>query len=375
MINLHASNWFSDWFYSPNFIEIGQFAIAKYAVCILLGVVIAYFVCTKEGERLGIKKNDILDCIVIVVPCCIVGARVWYMCTDGDPTFINYVKDYGFFPAILYIFMYTIGFMMVPTSWSFIGISGLAIHGGILVAFILSLICCHLKGWDKRRLFDMLAPGLLMGQMSGRWGNFFNKEAHGTVIGGFNAADFANGILTPNLTQAEQYATLTQKFLVPKWIANNMYIYNAEYDFGTSVAYVEGYQYYHPTFLYEFLWNGIGLIMYFIFRRTKFMKSGLFAPCYLIWYGIGRFFIESIRMDSLYTVFFNLKMAQVTSIIMIIIGILIIIYLLFIKKGKSYHEVLEMVKAANNDDEEDESDDEPFKEDVIIIVDDTDKNG
>ncbi|MCB9498372.1 MAG: prolipoprotein diacylglyceryl transferase [Bacillales bacterium] len=360
-------NWFTNWFYDPDF--IGN--ITKYSICILTGIIIAFFVCTIEAKRMNMKRDDILDCAIIIVPLAILGARIWYLSFDGTATFQTYLADYGFFKAIFYTSMYAIGFTSVPYLWHFNGLSGLAIHGAILVAFVGSIICVHIKKWKTRRMLDIVAPGLLIGQIAGRWGNFFNQEAHGTVIGGFNATDLANGILTPNLTIAEQYDMLINTYHIPKWIANNMCMYNESYDFGTYTSYVSGWNYYHPTFLYESLWNLLGLALYFVFRRTKFVKSGAFGALYLIWYGIGRFFIEAIRMDSLYTNFFNLKTAQVTSIIMIAIGIFALIYIRFIKKGESYKEAIS--SASSNIEVEDAPKEEPKTEETKEVIKDKSK--
>jgi phosphatidylglycerol:prolipoprotein diacylglycerol transferase len=134
---------------------------------------------------------------------------------------------------------------------------------------------------------DIIVVSLILGQILGRWGNFMNSEAYG-----------------PETTQL-----FLKSLHIPTFIINGMYIN------GT---------YYHPTFLYESLWNLIGLIIMLIIRHNKHNRLGFLSSFYLIWYGIGRFFIESLRTDSL--MFFNLKIAQMISIIMIIIGIILFVY-------------------------------------------------
>lgn len=345
--DIDRSSTFVDWFYSTEFL----FGIAKYAVCILIGMVIAYFVCTAEGKKLGINPDDILVCVTFVVPLSILGARIWYLLGDGVPTFKDYMDDYGFFTAIWYTILYTVGYNPVAHYYS--GLAGLAIHGGVTVAAIMTIICSKWKKWKISIISDLVAPGFFFGQIFGRWGNFFNQEAHGIVVGGWTLNE-ATKELIPNLTVTEQYARLTNDFHIPKFIANYMYMneggssyYYGIVDGAQSYGTLYGSNFFHPTFLYESLLNTLGLIIYFILRRMKFVKSGFFAGFYLIWYGVVRFFIEIIRTDSLYLPGTQLKSAQVTSIVMILLGIFIMIYIYFIKKTDNYVDILERVKREN----------------------------
>ena len=141
---------------------------------------------------------------------------------------------------------------------------------------------------------------MIIGQAIGRWGNFFNGEAHGAA------------------TTLKQLQDLN----IPKFIIDGMYI---------------GGSYYHPTFLYESLWCIVGFIILLIIRRLKNTKLGIPAAFYLIWYGTGRFIIEGMRTDSL--MIGSIKMAQVVSMVMILIGIIMFIHLKFSKFNKIYSEV------------------------------------
>ena len=147
------------------------------------------------------------------------------------------------------------------------------------------------------KMTDIVVVGLIIGQAIGRWGNFFNSEAYGSA------------------TTLENL----QNLFIPNFIINGMNIN------GT---------YYHPTFLYESLWNIIGFVILLILRKSKKIKLGQLTGIYFVWYGIGRFFIEGMRQDSL-MLFGILKQAQIISILMIIIGILIIV---FTRKNKKYSE-------------------------------------
>ena len=135
---------------------------------------------------------------------------------------------------------------------------------------------------------DCIVPTILVAQAIGRWGNFFNQEAHG-------------GIVT---------LEFLKKIHIPNFIIKGMYING---------------NYYHPTFFYESLWCLLGFILLVIIRRLlKNSKDGTLTFIYLIWYGIGRFFIEGLRTDSLYLGIF--RISQIVSIVIIIIGIIGLIY-------------------------------------------------
>ena len=131
---------------------------------------------------------------------------------------------------------------------------------------------------------DTLTPYLILGQAIGRWGNFFNKEAHGSIT--------TLGHL--------------QKLHLPNFIIKGMYI--------------DGL-YYIPTFLYESIWCVIGFILLLILRKkTKYRHHGMLLFTYFIWYGIGRFLIEGLRTDSLY--FLSFRVSQIVSIVLILVGII-----------------------------------------------------
>ena len=141
---------------------------------------------------------------------------------------------------------------------------------------------------------------LIIAQAIGRWGNFFNSEAHGPVTTLANLKDL----------------------FIPQFVIDGMNI---------------GGVYYHPTFYYESLWCLLGFIVLLLVRRFyRSLKCGQLTCIYLMWYGIGRLFIESLRTDSL--MIGGLKVAQLVSIGMVVIGVLVFIYLCFnrLKKGKYY---------------------------------------
>ena len=207
-------------FESSNFLEIGNFAVAWYAVCILTGVIFAAILGVREAKKFGISPNLILDGVLICVPLAIIGARLYYVFTSWN----DFVSPLGFGQTLLNILGYskTEGFKL----------AGLAINGGIFVAIIFVIIYCRKRKMDTLVIFDQLAPGLLIGQICGRWGNFFNQEAHGPAI-------------------APQTLEWMQK-VIPSFIMKRMDFY--DYDLKQQAVW-------HPTFLYESLWNFVGLMI------------------------------------------------------------------------------------------------------------------
>lgn len=245
-------------FNSENFLQIGNFTVKWYAICILTGVILASILGIKEAKRFGIASNLILDGVLICVPLAIVGARLYYVFTKWN----QFVGE-DFMETLLNI----LGFQ--DSSFK---LAGLAINGGIFVAIIFVIIYCYKRKMNTMAVFDLLAPGLLIGQICGRWGNFFNQEAHGPAI---------------------SEKTLTWiNYVIPKFIMDRMDYY--DYDLKQQAIW-------HPTFLYESLWNLVGLITILVSRRiNKRQRLGDSVCFYLIWYGLGRScIIEPLRMDPL----------------------------------------------------------------------------
>ena len=247
-------------FDSQYFLQIGNFGITWYAVCILTGVILAAVLGVRESKKFGISSNLILDGVLICVPLAIIGARLYYVFTSWNSFYVK--GELG--KTLLNIIGYseTNGFQL----------AGLAINGGIFVAIIFVIIYCYKRKMNTLVIFDQLAPGLLIGQICGRWGNFFNQEAHGPAM------------------SAEAQNILSH--IIPKFIMDKMYFYN--YDLAQKALW-------HPTFLYESLWNLVGLTIILVSRaKNKIHRIGDGICFYLIWYGLGRAcIIEPLRMDPL----------------------------------------------------------------------------
>lgn len=255
--------------------NIFGFNVYYYSLCILLGVIVAYILITREGKKQGLTKEFTSDLIFYTLIIGILGARVYYCVFNLDYYLAN------------------------PSEILKIYNGGLAIHGGVIAGLVFVYFYTKKKNVSFIKILDIVAPAVIIAQSFGRWGNFFNQEAHG-------------GITT--------YQNL-KNMHIPEFIINGMHI--------------EG-KYYYPTFFFESIWCLIGFIILMIARRNKNLRKGFQIGFYFIWYGIGRFFIEALRTDSL--MFFNLKIAQIVSLIGIIIGIIIIVT----NRNKKYYNEMEV---------------------------------
>jgi len=240
-------------------ITIGSIKIEWYSVLILIGALIAITMILRESKRYNYSSDFVFNMCFWGLIGGIIGARIYYV--------IFNLKLFNSFWEVLKI-------------WE----GGLAIHGGMIVGLAIVILYCKRYNVRVIRMLDFIVPALLIAQAIGRWGNFFNSEAHGA---------------------ATTLAHL-QSLHIPKFIIDGMNI---------------GGVYYHPTFLYESLWCLLGFIFILIVRRLKKTKVGHPTAIYLLWYGVGRFFIESMRTDSL--MIGGFKVAQVVSVIMVIFGMFI----------------------------------------------------
>jgi len=260
-------------------IQLGPLTIYWYAIIIVCGAMLALGLVIAEAKKFGVNAERIVDLFFVVMIGGIIGTRIYYVIFQWSA-----YKD-----NLWQIFNFRAG--------------GLAIYGGLLGGALVIYIAS--RGWIKFRthqikpfnamlLLDFIVPVVLLAQGIGRWGNFVNKEAYGTVVPGVNAA--------------EQMSYL-QSFGIPEFIINGMYI---------------GGAYHHPTFLYESVWDISGfLVLYFLIRNYKKLKLSILLASYMIWYGVGRFVVEGMRTDSLYLVG-DIRVSQVMSILFIVGGIVLL---------------------------------------------------
>lgn len=246
-----------------------------YGICIVFGALVALFFGLRLARKFGLNDDIILDGFILGMIFGIIGARIYYVIFQWD----NFKHDW--------------------TSIFAIRDGGLAIHGGIIAAAIFIVIYCKIRKIDTLVLGEIVAPSFFIGQIFGRFGNFFNQEATGPLVGG------------GKLSLDEQRVVLKRQ-LLPDFIVNQMYITH-----GRDGNPVPGY--YYPTFLYEALWNLVGLIIVIILRRKwKNYWVGDGICFYIMWYSVGRFAIESLRTDSLMIGPF--KQAQVISVVLFLAG-------------------------------------------------------
>ena len=244
-------------------ISIFGFSIAYYGIVIVTGMMIAIWIAQREAKRTGQNPEQYLDLAMIGIAAGILGARIYYVIFAWD-----YYKD-----DLLSIFNIRQG--------------GLAIYGGIIGACIAVVIYSRKKKQTFSLLMDTASMSIVFGQIMGRWGNFFNREAFG---------DYTNNLFAMQLpVSAVRANEITQKM----------------WDHVVTVNGVEYIQV-HPTFLYESLWNVGVLLFLFWFRKRKKFNGEVFLM-YLIGYGLGRIWIEGLRTDQLLLPVVGLPVSQLLS--------------------------------------------------------------
>lgn len=232
--------------------------IAWYAVLILIGALLAYFISIRNAEKLGYDKSVLEDYFLIMLPTAIIGARIWYVIFE----WYRYASN--------------------PISALYIWEGGLAIQGGLITAVIFSYFYFRRHGMNLLRVGDCIMPNVLIAQAIGRWGNFMNQEAFGQVC----SKESLNW--------------------VPDFIRDRMYI--------------DGH-YRQPMFLIESISNIIGwFLITFVFKKHGYKKRGDMIYAYFCWYGMVRFFVEQYRSDPL--MFMGFRVSQMMSLIFVLIGIL-----------------------------------------------------
>lgn len=245
------------------FVSFGSISIQWYAIVIMLGAFIAYLLGQYHFKKLGYDKEILEDYFFLVLFIGIFGARIWYV-----------------------IFTFDASYLQNPLEIFAVWHGGLAIQGGLFAGIIFSYFYFKKKDIPFLVAADAIMPGVLIAQAFGRWGNFFNHEAYGSAV----SLEFL------------------QSLHLPQFIIDHMYI---------------GGAYHHPTFLYESVGNIIAFcIILFVIKRFQ-KHNGVQFFSYFILYGILRFFVEGLRTDSL--MFGTLRVAQIISILFVIVGIVGII--------------------------------------------------
>lgn len=242
---------------NPVAFKIFGIEIMWYGIFISLGVVIGTILALREAKRLGIEEDTVIDLLLYAIPIALIGARIYYVIFSWD----YYGKN-------------------LKEIFNFRG-GGLAIHGAVIAASIVAIIFARIRKVDFWQIADICAPGLILGQAIGRWGNYVNQEAYGIPT------DLPWGIIVD----------------------------------GVKV---------HPTFLYESIWNFMVFLFLLWYRRNRSKVSGEIFLLYLMLYSVIRFFVEGLRTDSL--MLGSIRVAQLVSVI----GVLASLYYL-LKRRKEKH--------------------------------------
>ena len=254
---------------------IGNFSVKWYGIIMAVAIILAVSMAIVEGRKRQIESEDFLDLLLWVVPLGYIGARIYYVIFEWS----YYSKHPDQIIAI----------------WN----GGIAIYGGLIAGLIVLLIFSYRRMLPPFLMLDVITPGVMAAQILGRWGNFFNQEAHG-------------GPTTLHFLQSLH---------LPDFIINQMKI---------------GGTYYQPTFLYESFFNLIGLILILVLRHRKHLfKQGEVFMLYLGWYSVVRFFVEGLRTDSLYLTS-GIRVSQLLSLILFIAVIALFIYRRKVVKPKWY---------------------------------------
>jgi prolipoprotein diacylglyceryl transferase len=247
-------------------IQLGNFTIHFYAICILVGIVAAAFLTNARLTKRGAEPGIVLDIILWAVPLGIIGARIFHVLTHPD--------DY-FYP----------GADLLRTLYIWEG--GIAIFGALIGGAIGAWIGCRITGIRFWTFADAVAPGLLLAQAFGRFGNWFNQELFGvpTTLPWGLEIDQSN----------------------PAW------------PLGLPAGTL-----FHPTFLYEVIWNLLGVAVLLLLERMFRLQWGKVLGVYLIWYGVGRTVWESIRIDPS-EVFLGLRVNVWAALLAILVGLVILV--------------------------------------------------
>ena len=266
---------FGDWEFNPDpiAIHIGH-GVYWYGIILACAMLAGLFLCMKQAKRFGLTEDNVLDLVLWAVPCCILGSRIYYV--------------------IFYLDLYrnadgSLDWGRIVAIWD----GGLAIYGTVIAGVIVVLIFAKVKKLRFAAMTDLAAMGLLLGQIIGRWANFINREAFG------------------GLTDLPWRMRL--------WVSASQYI---------EV---------HPTFLYESLWNLVGLLL-MLFVVTKGRRfDGENTWFYFLWYGLGRAWIEGLRTDSLYLFDWTfmsqpIRVSQALSVVMAAVAAFMLFYNIKIKK-------------------------------------------
>ncbi len=270
----------------PILFAFGPFSIRWYGVLIVLGVLLASYVATLEAKRRREDPEHVWNLLIWLLIFGIIGARIYHVLstpTGASRGFYYYFFEQPF--TTLTIFGAAVPFPTALMIWE----GGIGIFGALIGGVLAMYIYCRRNSLNVWRWMDIFAPGMLLGQAVGRWGNYFNQELYGPPT------DLPWGILITNVNQRiPPYNDLTQ------------------YPLTTT---------FHPDFLYESLWNVLGfvLILWLSRKYANKLLDGDSLSMYLVWYPVGRILVEMLRPDA--WTMSGIPTAQIVSIVLILVGL------------------------------------------------------
>ena len=260
---------FGDWAFtaSSKAVNVGH-GIYWYGILIAAGLLLALAFCMRRRKEYGLKEDDVLDTVLWGIPFGILGARLYYVIFYLD-LYKNTDGSFNWGRAV--------------AIWD----GGLAIYGAVIGAVLVGVVVSRIRKFPFFALMDLIVMGLFIGQAVGRWGNFMNREAFGVET---------------TLPWRMQLTTVS----------------------GSLVEV-------HPTFLYESLWNVVGLVLIVLVVSKGRRFDGENTAFYFLWYGIGRFWIEGLRTDSLYLFNWQLfgrpiRVSQALSLVMVLVSAFLLFY-------------------------------------------------
>lgn len=257
-------------------ITVFGFDIAYYGIIIGIGILVGLLIAVAEAKRTGQKEEDYYDLAIYAVIFAIIGARAYYVIFSWD--------------------MYKDDLLSILN----IRQGGLAIYGGVIAAVITVLIFARIKKLSAPLLMDTAGFGLVAGQMIGRWGNFFNREAFG---------EYTDSLLAMQLpVDAVRSSDITE-------------LMREHMETVDGVSYIQV----HPTYLYESLWCMMVLIIMLLYRKHKKFDGEVFLV-YLLGYGLGRVWIEGLRTDQLLLPVVGLPVSQILAGVIVVVSTILIIY-------------------------------------------------
>ncbi len=282
------------------FTLFGKLEVRWYGILITFGIVLAFLYTAYRGKKNeGIPPEDVVDVGLLTVFLGVIGARLYYVLNHREGVY-NSLWD-------------------VIAIWE----GGLGIYGGIIGGCLGIFIMCKIKKIKWLKLFDMAAPGVMLAQAIGRWGNFFNGEAYGYLI-----------------TDTTRFYFFNREFTLPSgegtlFSALRMNLYPNRVGAATAC--------FHPTFFYECVWNLIGFtLINFCYKKKRF--DGQIALMYFTWYGFGRMLIEGFRTDSLYLGNTGIRISQLLGLAFFLSGAIALIVLFAM--GIRNHEFMTVTETA-----------------------------